>query len=111
MYLFAFSFMSFFTLLIKESQQPEGYLIVLADFRVVAGVNRIGRVLYFIMYVGITDAELQFSVYQEVGLTSTLVHLVVLPKRVYEEGLHSCLLLYVNGVDGIQEVGVVEHHL
>ena len=71
MYLFAFSFMSFFNLLlfyfltlllfyllIKESQQPEGYLIVLADFRVVAGVNRIGRVLYFIMYVGIADAEL-----------------------------------------------------
>ena len=57
-YFFTFLPFYFFTLLIKESQQPEGYLIVLADFRVVAGVNRIGRVLYFIMYVGITDAEL-----------------------------------------------------
>ena len=61
--------------------------------------------------MGIDDAELQFAVDQIVAVATARVHLVVLPHRVDEEGLHRLLLLYLDGVDGIEQVRVVEHDL
>ena len=51
------------------------------------------------------------SVDNIIVVMSVLVHLMILPQRIHEECLHSRLLLHMNGVDGIQQIGVVEHHL
>ena len=39
-----------------------------------------------------------------------LVHLVVLPERVHQECLHHILLVHLARVDGVHQVGVVQHH-
>ena len=97
--------------LVQKSEEPKGYLVALANLRIIACIDDVGRVAHLVAGIGITDAELEFSVDQIEGVVSALIDFMVFPHRVDEERLHSRLLLYVNGVDGIEQVGVVEHHL
>ena len=55
--------------------------------------------------------EPESAVYQIGGVVARLVHLVVLPHGVDEEGFHHILTLHTTGIDGIHQIGIVEHHL
>ena len=96
---------------IKEAEKPQGNLVARADLRVVAGVDDVGRDALAAGLLRVDDAELQLLVDEVVVVSAPGVHLVVFPKRVDEEGLHRLLLLHLDGVDGVHEVGVVEHDL
>lgn len=61
--------------------------------------------------LGIDDTELELLIDDEVTVARAGVHLVILPHRIDEEGLHRLLLFHLDGVDGIHQVGVVEHDL
>ena len=45
------------------------------------------------------------------SVLACLMHLMVLPKRVDKECLHHLLRACHNGIDGIEQVGIVHHYL
>ena len=112
-YLFTFLpfYLFIFLPLIKKSQQPQRNLIACADLRVISGVDDVGRDALTAGRLRVDNAELQFLVDEIVVVSATGVHLVVFPQRIDEEGLHSLLLVHLDGVDGVHQVGVVEHDL
>ena len=59
----------------------------------------------------IADSELLLTVYNEVVVLAGLAYLVVFPDRVDEECFHHLLLVYLDRIDGVHQVGVVHHHL
>ena len=94
-----------------QELRPERYLVVLADFRVIAGIDDIWRISLLTWHLGIHDTELEFLVNDETAVAVARIHLVVFPHRVDEEGLHGLLFFYLDGIDGVHEVGVVEQDL
>ena len=102
----AFSYAS-----VQESEKPQGNLVSLANLCVVAGVDGVGHIPYFIMGLCVADAELQPAVYQVIRVAPVQIHLVILPQGVDEERLHSRLLHHMDGLDGIEQVGIVQHDL
>ena len=96
---------------IEEPQEPQGELPVFAHLRVVAEADGAGRRLPRRAVKGVDDDEPETTVYLVGGVVARLVHLVVLPKGIDEEGLHHVLLLHLARIDGVHQVGVVKHHL
>ena len=94
---------------VEESEQPERYLLVLAHLGVVSCLDDIGCNPRFVGLVGVADAELQFIVNDIAVGSCPLVDAVVFPQTVDKEGLHRLLRLHFVGVDGIEQVGVVQH--
>jgi len=97
--------------LMQESKKPERYLVVGTDLCVVAGIDDVVVGLLLVADGGIADLEADVAVDEEDGVVDLLVDFVVFPERVDEECLHRQLPLYMDGINGIEEVGVVEHHL
>ena len=98
-------------LLIQESQQPERYLIAITNLCVIAGIDRSRLIPDILCHQGIHNPESLFTVYQIDIVSYRLVHLMILPQTIHEECLHHILSVDVDGVDGIDQVGIVKHHL
>ena len=67
-------------ILIEEAQQPERYLVVLAYLGVVAGIDGIGCITYFLLAVGVTYPELALAVYRVIVFLAGLVNQMVFPQ-------------------------------
>ena len=57
----------------------------------------------------VADTELQMIVNNIEIISPTLIDFMIFPKRIDKESLHSILLLNLNGIDGIHQVGVMKH--
>jgi len=55
--------------------------------------------------------EVKFVVNDVCSVAVALIDAVVLPKHIDEECLHHLLLVYLDRIDGVHQVGVVHHHL
>ena len=95
-------------ILVEESENPERNLVAFADVALVDGIERLCLALQFGAVLG--NLELQLLVDEEGAEVAVLVHLVVFPERVAEEGLQHVMLVEAAGVETVHEVGVVQQH-
>ena len=86
-------------------------MVSFSDFRIVTGIDGIiGKALSG-SAEGIANPEPQLVVDDVFAAMVALVDQMVLPHRVDEEGLHHVVLRRLYGIDGVHQVGVVQHHL
>ena len=86
-------------------------MVILPNLRVVARVDDVVRVAEFANCLGIHYPELAFLVDEEAAIARTSIYLMIFPHRVDKERLHCLLLIHLDRVDGVHQVGVVEHDL
>ena len=86
-------------------------MVFLPNLRIVARVDDVVRVAEFANRLGIHYPELAFLVDEETAIARACIHFMILPHRIDKERLHCLLLIHLDRVDGVHQVGVVEHDL
>ena len=94
---------------IKKPKHPEWYLIATTYFCLVQSIRHSGVILNFCSFAAYFERH--HFVNHERGVLVTLVHFVVFPHRVYKESVQHILFFHLYGVDGVHQVGVVQHNL
>lgn len=95
---------------IQKAQQPQRDAVVLSHLGVVSGVDGIGAIMCLMFALRVADSELPPAVYHVEAVFAGVVHRMVFPHAVYEEGLHQVLCFRLVRIDDVLQVGVVHHH-
>ena len=95
--------------LVEEAEKPEWNFVVTAShFGVVACQNDVGVAFYALAAVAHLNVRVVVDTVDAVALS--FVDRVVTPQGVDKESLHDGLLCNLWGIDGIEQVGIVEEH-